>query len=132
LIKTLDHVGIAVKDASAVVAVYRALGLEPEGSEEVPSQKVKVTFIPVGDTRLELLEAATDDSPIAKSIEARGEGVHHLAFAVDDLEAALASCQRAGMRLIDAAPRPGAHHNVIAFVHPKSTHGVLVELCKKE
>ena len=132
MIKTLDHVGIAVKDASAVVAVYRALGLEPEGSEEVPSQKVKVTFIPVGDTRLELLEAATDDSPIAKSIEARGEGVHHLAFAVDDLEAALASCQRAGMRLIDAAPRPGAHHNVIAFVHPKSTHGVLVELCKKE
>lgn len=131
MIKKVDHIGLAVKDAAAVAACYKAMGLEVEGSEEVPSQKVRVTFIPVGESRLELLEPTSPDSPVAKFLETRGEGVHHVAFAVDDLETALRECKNAGMRLIDETPREGAHHNMIAFLHPKSTYGVLVELCKK-
>ncbi len=127
----LDHIGIAVRNAQEAAAVYEEFGLSVEATEEVASQKVRVTFIPVGDTRLELLEPTSEDSAVAKFIESRGEGVQHIAFAVEDLEGALAQCERAGMRLVDQAPRPGAHHNMIAFVHPKSTKGVLVELCKK-
>ncbi len=132
MIKKIDHIGIAVRDPKPVLEVYKALGLEPESVEEVTSQKVRVTFLNVGESRLELLEPTSDDSPIAKALETRGEGVHHIAFAVDDIEEAIKKCQEAGMRMIDQVPRIGAHHNMIAFIHPKSTHGVLVEVCAKQ
>lgn len=132
MIKKIEHIGIAVRDAAAVVAAYKALGLEAEGQEEVASQKVKVTFIPVGDSNLELLEPTSDDSPVAKFLEQRGEGIHHIAFSVSDLESAIAKCQQSGLRMIDQSPRQGAHNNLIAFVHPKATNGVLVELCMKK
>jgi methylmalonyl-CoA epimerase len=130
-ITKVDHIGIATRNAQEVAAVYKEFGLAVEATEEVPSQKVRVTFIPVGETRLELLEPTSEDSAVAKFIETRGEGVQHIAFAVEDLDGALAECERAGMRLIDQTPRQGAHHNMIAFIHPKSTKGVLVELCKR-
>ena len=125
----LDHVGIAVKDLAAALAFYRdALGLEIEVSEEVTSQRVRAHFIPVGDAKLELLEATASDSAIAKYIDKRGPGLHHIALRVDDIVAALAQLKARGVRLIDEAPRPGAEHALVAFIHPSSAHGVLVEL----
>jgi methylmalonyl-CoA/ethylmalonyl-CoA epimerase len=126
---TLDHVGIAVKDLSAALAFYRdALGLEIEGTEDVESQQVRAHFAPVGDARLELLEATAPESPIARYIDKRGPGLHHITLRVDDLHAALAQLKARGVRLIDEVPRPGAEHSLIAFVHPASTGGVLIEL----
>jgi methylmalonyl-CoA/ethylmalonyl-CoA epimerase len=126
---TLDHIGIAVKDLSAALAFYRdALGLEIEGTEEVESQQVRAHFAPVGEARLELLEATAPESPIAKYIDKRGPGLHHITLRVDDLHAALAQLKSRGVRLIDEVPRPGAEHSLIAFVHPTSTGGVLIEL----
>jgi methylmalonyl-CoA/ethylmalonyl-CoA epimerase len=126
---TLDHVGIAVKDLSAALAFYRdALGLEIEGTEDVESQQVRAHFAPVGEARLELLEATAPESPIARYIDKRGPGLHHLTLRVDDLHAALAQLKARGVRLIDEVPRPGAEHSLIAFVHPASTGGVLIEL----
>ena len=126
---TLDHVGIAVKDLAAALAFYRdALGLEIEVSEEVTSQRVRARFIPVGDAKLELLEATASGSAIAKYIDKRGPGLHHIALRVDDIVAALAQLKARGVRLIDEAPRPGAEHALVAFIHPSSAHGVLVEL----
>ena len=126
---TLDHIGIAVGDLGQALAFYRdALGLEIEAPEEVPSQKVRAHFVPVGEATLELLEPTAPDSPIAKFIEKRGPGVHHITLRVDDIRAALARLRERGIRLIDAEPRPGAEGALIAFVHPASTHGVLVEL----
>ena len=125
----LDHVGIAVTDLAAALAFYRdALGLEIQTPEEVPSQRVRVHFIPVGDSSLELLEATDDRSPIAKYTAKRGPGLHHITLRVDDLAAALAQLKERGVRLIDEAPRPGAHGSLVAFIHPSSAHGVLVEL----
>ncbi len=131
MIKHISHIGIAVKDLDEGIAFYEKLGLTLEGVEEVPSQKVKVAFFPVGDTRIELLAATADDSPIAKFIEKRGEGIQHIAFAVDDLPEALQYSEEQGIRLIDKEPRPGAHKADIAFLHPRSTGGVLIELCKE-
>jgi LAO/AO transport system kinase len=126
---TLDHVGIAVGDLAQALAFYRdALGLEVEPPEEVPSQRVRAHLVPVGEATLELLEPTAPDSPIAKFIEKRGPGVHHLTLRVDDIHAALARLKDRGVRLIDDQPRPGAEGALIAFVHPASTHGVLVEL----
>src|SRR4051812_2092627 len=126
---TLDHVGIAVKDLAAALAFYRdALGLEIEAPEEVASQRVRAHFLPVGDARLELLEATASDSPIAKYTDKRGPGLHHITLRVDDIHAALAQLKSRGVRLIDDAPRPGAEQSLVAFVHPSSAHGVLVEL----
>ena len=126
---TLDHIGIAVKDLGAALAFYRdALGLEIEAPEEVASQKVRAHFIPVGEASLELLEATAPDSPIARYVEKRGPGIHHITLRVDDIHAALARLKDKGIRLIDESPRPGAEGALIAFVHPASTHGVLVEL----
>lgn len=126
---TLDHIGIAVKDLGAALAFYRdALGLEIEAPEEVASQKVRAHFIPVGESSLELLEATAPDSPIARYVEKRGPGIHHITLRVDDIHAALARLTEKGVRLIDESPRPGAEGALIAFVHPASTHGVLVEL----
>ena len=125
----LDHIGIAVGDLGQALAFYRdALGLEVEAPEDVPSQKVRAHFVPVGESTLELLEATSPDSPIAKFIEKRGPGVHHITLRVDDIHATLAQLKARGIRLIDAAPRPGAEGALVAFVHPASTHGVLVEL----
>jgi len=126
---TLDHVGIAVGDLSKALAFYRdALGLEVEAPEEVPSQRVRAHFVPVGGAAIELLEPTADDSPIAKFIEKRGPGVHHLTLRVDDLRGALDRLKARGVRLIDEEPREGAEGALIAFIHPASTHGVLVEL----
>ena len=125
----LDHVGIAVSDLSAALSFYRdALGLEIEAPEEVASQRVRAHFIPAGEAALELLEATAPDSPIAKYLEKRGPGLHHITLRVDDIRAALAQLKAKGVRLIDESPRPGAHDSLVAFVHPSSTHGVLVEL----
>jgi len=126
---TLDHVGIAVADLQQALAFYRdALGLEIEAPEEVASQRVRAHFVPVGDAALELLEATADDSPIAKYVAKRGPGLHHITLRVDDIHAALARLKDKGVRLIDESPRPGAHGSLVAFIHPSSAHGVLVEL----
>ncbi len=126
---TLDHIGIAVSNISEALAFYRdALGLEVEAPEEVPSQRVRAHFIPAGESAIELLEATAEDSPIAKYIARRGPGVHHITLRVDDISAALAQLKARGVRLIDETPRPGAHGSQVAFIHPSSAHGVLVEL----
>ncbi|HEY7497129.1 MAG TPA: methylmalonyl-CoA epimerase [Vicinamibacterales bacterium] len=127
----LDHIGIAVADLDAALAFYRdALGLEIEAPEDVPSQRVRAHFIPMADGRgaLELLEATAADSPIAKYVAARGPGLHHITLGVDDIHAAIDRLKRRGVRLIDESPRPGAHGSLVAFIHPSSAHGVLVEL----
>lgn len=132
MIKHISHIGIAVKDLDKGIAFYQKLGLTLEAIEEVPSQMVKVAFFPVGDTRIELLAPTSEESPIAKFIEKKGEGIQHLAFAVEDLPDALKQSEEEGIRLIDKEPRPGAHGADIAFLHPKSTGGVLIELCKEK
>ncbi|MGI6587613.1 MAG: methylmalonyl-CoA epimerase [Peptococcia bacterium] len=129
----IDHIGIAVKDLTASLQFYsKVLGLEAVGTEVVPEQKVKVAFLPCGDSELELLESTTPDGPIAKFIEKRGEGVQHIALRVDNLEEALAIMQEKGLRLIDEKPRYGAGGARIAFLHPKATKGVLLELAERK
>src|ERR1051326_3370827 len=126
---TLDHVGIAVADLGAALAFYRdALGLEIEPPEDVASQRVRAHFIPAGEGALELLEATADDSPIANYVAKRGPGLHHITLRVEDIGAALAQLKAKGVRLIDERPREGAHGSLVAFIHPASAHGVLVEL----
>jgi methylmalonyl-CoA epimerase len=125
----LDHVGIAVADVDAALDFYRrVLGLELEAPEDIPSQRVRAHFVTVGDGTLELLEATSDDSPVAKFIAKRGPGLHHVCLRVDDIVAALAELKAKGVRLIDDTPRPGAHGSLVAFVHPASANGVLLEL----
>jgi methylmalonyl-CoA epimerase len=125
----LDHVGIAVRDLSAALAFFRdALGLTVEASEEVTTQRVNAHFLPVGESQLELLEATDPDSAIARYLEKRGPGLHHITLRVDDIVAALAQLKGRGVRLIDERPRPGAEGGQVAFIHPSSAHGVLVEL----
>ena len=125
----IDHIGIAVGDLAEALKFYRdALGLEVEAPEEVASQRVRAHFIPTGESAIELLEATADDSPIAKYVAKRGPGIHHLTLRVDDIRAVLGRLKEKGVRLIDEAPRPGAHGSLVAFIHPASTHGVLVEL----
>jgi methylmalonyl-CoA epimerase len=126
---SLDHVGIAVKDLAGALAFYRdALGLEIEASETVAAQRVRAHFVPLGASSLELLEATAPDSPIAKYIEKRGPGLHHITLGVENLAEALAAIKARGVRLIDEQPRLGAEGALVAFIHPSSTHGVLVEL----
>jgi methylmalonyl-CoA epimerase len=126
---TLDHVGIAVSDLGEALKFYKdALGLEIEAPEDVASQHVRAHFIPTGGAALELLEATAADSPIAKYVAKRGPGLHHITLRVDDIRAALAQLTAKGVRLIDETPREGAHGSLVAFVHPASAHGVLVEL----
>lgn len=126
---SLDHIGIAVADLQDALAFYRdALGLEVEAPEEVAPQRVRAHFIPVGGAALELLEATAPDSPIAKYVETRGPGLHHITLRVDDIRAALDQLRARGVKLIDAEPRAGAHGSLVAFIHPSSAHGVLVEL----
>ncbi len=128
---SLNHVGIAVRSIEEHRPYYeKVLGAEFEGAEEVPSQKVRVAFYRVGDVRLELLEPLGDTGPIAKFIANRGEGLHHVAFQVSDLRERISELERSGVTMIDHEPRLGSHHMQIAFLHPKSTHGVLTELCE--
>lgn len=131
MLKKVNHIGIAVKSIEEAKKFYETMGLKVEGEEVVEEQKVRVAFIQVGETRIELLEATSEDSPVAKFIEKRGEGIHHIAFQVDDIEKALELLKSKGVRLIDEKPRRGAHNTRIAFIHPKSTNGVLVELCQE-
>lgn len=132
-ISHIEHLGIAVKSLDEAIPYYEnILGMKCYSIEEVADQKVKTAFFKVGQTKLELLEPTSDESPIAKFIEKRGEGIHHLAFAVEDGVAnALAEMEDKGVHLIDKAPRKGAEGLNIAFIHPKSTHGVLTEFCEK-
>ncbi|MFP4145962.1 MAG: methylmalonyl-CoA epimerase [Phycisphaeraceae bacterium] len=132
-VKAINHIGIAVKDLESHRSFYEdTLGAEFEGIEEVPDQKVRVGFFKVGDVRLELLEPTSEDSPIAGFLAKRGEGMHHIAYTVDDIEGRLAELKEEGIRLIDEKPRGGAHHTQIAFLHPKASKGVLTELCEPQ
>ncbi|MFA5479356.1 MAG: methylmalonyl-CoA epimerase [Candidatus Muiribacteriota bacterium] len=125
----IDHIGIAVKSIEESSKIYKALGASLEHTEEVDG--MKVGFIPVGGTQIELLESLGEGTPIANFIEKKGEGIHHLAFYVDNIEKKLEELEKEGYRLIDKTPRKGAHGMKIAFLHPKSTNGVLVEICEK-
>jgi methylmalonyl-CoA/ethylmalonyl-CoA epimerase len=131
-ITRVDHIGIAVKSIVESLKVYEALGLKSVGVEEVAEQKVRVAFLPLGEAEIELLESTSPDGPVAKYIEKNGEGIQHLALRVDNLEAALAELKAQGVRLIDEKPRYGAGGAKIAFVHPRSTGGVLLELSERE
>jgi methylmalonyl-CoA/ethylmalonyl-CoA epimerase len=124
----LDHIGIAVVSIDDALGVYRALGLEEACREEVPSQKVRTAFLPVGESRIELLEPTAEDSPVAKFLAKRGGGVHHVCFAVDDIGEALSDLERRGFRLLNAQPVAGADGKRVAFLHPDAGHGVLIEL----
>jgi methylmalonyl-CoA/ethylmalonyl-CoA epimerase len=124
---TLDHIGIAVKSLDAA-RIYTDLGLTIEHVETVETQRVRTAFLSVGDSNLELLEPTSPDSPIAKFIEKRGEGIHHICLRVDDIEAHLERLKAAGYRLINEAPVPGAHGCRVAFLHPSAGNGVLIEL----
>ena len=130
-VKSVNHIGIAVRSIDAQRTFYEGtLGAVFEGIEVVPDQKVRVGFFRVGDVRLELLEPTDPASTVAAFLDKRGEGLHHVAFTVDSIEARIAELKQAGVRMIDEAPRPGAHRTRIAFVHPKSSFGVLTELCE--
>jgi methylmalonyl-CoA/ethylmalonyl-CoA epimerase len=130
-VRAVNHIGIAVRSIEAQRPFYEGtLGAAFEGVELVPDQKVRVAFFRIGDVRVELLEPTEPSSTIAAFLEKRGEGLHHVAFTVADLEERIAELQKAGVRMIDSAPRPGAHNMRIAFLHPKGTFGVLTELCE--
>ncbi|HLH32597.1 MAG TPA: methylmalonyl-CoA epimerase [Terriglobia bacterium] len=125
----IDHVGIAVKSLAQAVKVYQdAIGLSVSGYDEVDDQGVRVAMLTIGESRIELLEPTREDSPIEKFMTKRGEGIHHIAVRVDNIEQTLEKLKASGVRLIDSAPRNGAHNTRIAFIHPSSTHGVLLEL----
>lgn len=133
MVKKIDHIGIAVKDLNRAREFYEGvLGLTVTDTEEVAEQKVKVAFLPTGDSEVELLESTTPDGPIARFIEKNGEGIQHIAFRVDNLAEKLAALKVQGVRLIDEKPRRGAGGAMIAFLHPKTTGGVLVELCQRD
>lgn len=129
----IDHLGIAVNSIAEGKQFWKdILGLPFEGEETVATQKVTTAFFPVGESEVELLESTAPDGPIAKYIEKKGTGIQHIAFRVADIEAALRELKDTGVRLIDENPRPGAGGAKIAFLHPKATNGVLVELCERD
>ncbi len=133
MIKKVDHIGIAVQNLEETLQFYtETLGIELHGTEIVEEQKVKVAFLPVGDTEIELLESTEPDGPIAKFIEKKGEGIQHIALRVDNIEVAIEEMKAKGVKMIDEKPRYGAGGAKIAFCHPKSTKGVLVELTERE
>ncbi len=125
----IDHIGIATRGIQDAITFYRdVLGLDVTETEEVADQKVRVAMLPIGESCIELLEATSEDSPISRFLEKRGPGIHHIAVRVDDIRAALANLRQKGARLIDEEPRKGAGGCLVAFVHPSSTGGVLLEL----
>jgi len=131
LSKKINHIGIAVKNIENAVPFYRdVLGMAFEGTEEVAEQRVRVAFLAVGESRIELLEPTSPDSPVAKFLEKNGEGTHHVAYEVEDLARAIDELKALDVRLIDETPRCGAHGTRIAFLHPKASGGVLTELCQ--
>jgi methylmalonyl-CoA/ethylmalonyl-CoA epimerase len=130
-VKAINHIGIAVLSIEAQRPFYeQTLGAVFEGVEEVADQKVLVGFFRLGDVRLELLEPSDPSSTIASFLDKKGEGLHHVAYTVEDIESRIAELKQSGVRMIDDSPRPGAHHTRIAFVHPKSSCGILTELCE--
>jgi methylmalonyl-CoA epimerase len=132
VLKKLDHLGVAVRSLAPALELYRdRLGLAVQGVEEVPQEKVRIAFLPLGDTRLELLEPTTDDSPVARFIDKRGEGLHHICFEVENLDGILARLPGSGIDLLPGYPRAGAEGGRVAFFHPRSTGGVLMELCER-
>lgn len=128
----IDHIGIAVNSLDEARKFYSALGLKSNGVEEVAEQKVRVEFFPCGDSELELLESTTPDGPIAQFIEKKGTGIQHIAIRVPDIKEAIAQMQEQGFRMIDTAPRYGAGGASIAFMHPKASGGVLIELTERK
>ena len=133
MIQKVDHIGIAVSNLDEALKVYsEAFGLEIGGTEVVEDQKVKIAFIEVGESRIELLESTDPEGPIAKHVEKRGEGIQHIALGVTDIESTLKDLKDKGVRLIDETPRIGAGEAKIAFLHPKATKGVLLELCERK
>ncbi|KXZ38907.1 methylmalonyl-CoA epimerase [Alkalithermobacter thermoalcaliphilus JW-YL-7 = DSM 7308] len=132
-IKKVDHIGIAVKNLDEALKFYeKVLGIKCEGIEVVEEQKVKVAFLPVGDTEIELLESTSEDGPIAKFIEKKGEGIQHIALRVDNIQEAIEEMKEKGIKMIDEQPRYGAGNAKIAFCHPKSTNGILLELSERK
>lgn len=130
--KVIDHIGIAVKNIDEALKFWEGcLGIKCTGKETVADQKVTTAFLPIKESEIELLEATEPESPVAKFIEKKGEGIHHIAIRVDDVESALAECKAAGIKLIDETPRHGAGGAMIAFIHPKSTGGILLELSQR-
>ena len=133
MVKKVDHIGVAVSNLEEAIKFYEeVMGLNLQGIEVVEQQKVKVAFLPIGDTEIELLESTDKEGPIAKYIEKKGEGIQHIAYRVDNIEQALDEMRSKGVRLIDEKPRYGAGGAKIAFLHPKSTYGVLIELCQRD
>ena len=129
--KKIEHIGIAVKDLESANELYaRLLGEQPYKQEEVEREGVMTSFFQIGPNKIELLEATKEDSPIAKYIEKRGEGVHHIAFEVEDIKAEMKRLKEDGFRLLSEEPKRGADNKMVAFIHPKSANGVLVELCE--
>lgn len=130
--KKVEHIGIAVKSLAQANKLYASLfGQEHYKVEAVESEGVSTTFFQLGDTKIELLEASRADSPIAKFIEKRGEGIHHIAFEVEDIRAEMQRLQQEGFTLLNEQPKPGADNKLVCFLHPKGTGGVLVELCQE-
>ena len=133
MFKKIDHLGIAVDNLETACKLYeKQLGITCVGIDEVPEQKVRVAFFPLGESSIELLEPTSEDSPIAKFLAKKGPGIHHVALSVDNIEIAIKEMQTAGLEMIDIVPRSGAHGARIAFVHPKSTPGLLMELCERK
>lgn len=131
--KKIDHLGYAVENLQQSIELFQnILNMECKGIEEVAEQRVRVAFFPLGESSIELLEPTSPDSPIAKFLEKKGQGIHHIALAVDDIEAKIAQLMANGVKMIDESPRIGAHQAKIAFIHPKSTPGLLVELCQRQ
>lgn len=132
MVEKIDHIGIAVKSIKKTSELLsNILGLKVTGEEIVEEQKVKVAFLPIGDSELELLESTSPEGPIARFIEKKGEGIQHIAFKVNNIEEVLEKLKKEGVRLIDEKPRYGAGGAKIAFLHPKSTNGILIELCER-
>ena len=133
MVVKVDHIGIAVKNLEESLKFYEEiLGMKCKGTEVIEEQKVKVAFLPIGDTEAELLESTDEEGPIAKYIGKKGEGIQHIAYRVENIEKAIAEMKEKGIRMIDEKPRYGAGRAKIAFIHPKSTHGVLIELCERD
>jgi methylmalonyl-CoA/ethylmalonyl-CoA epimerase len=128
----IDHIGIAVASIAEALPVYEALGLQERHREEVPAQKVITAFLPAGESRIELLEPTSENSPVAKFLRKRGPGIHHVCFGVRDIDAAVADLEGKGFRLINSRPVAGADGKRIVFLHPDSGHGVLIELSQEE
>ncbi len=130
-VKRIEHVGVAVKSCSDAASFYSVLGLEAAHTEDLPDGGLRVAMLPVGGSSIELLEPTTPDATVAKFLEKRGEGIHHLAVCVENIDGAVQELLAAGVRMIDKAPRPGAGGTRVAFVHPAAAHGVLIELVEE-